>query len=208
MQAIPSLFQTNYSRSVVLSEPPVSASYESTTPKSSSSIRTALASRTRRVSRKLGVRSFGTTSHSPPEGIFTFASKVGPYDEPFEHTSERAAIRAAIAALQFTEWSKEPYTSVVIATDSDYVVRGATEYGAKWASNDWRTSRGQSVQNRDLWELLLKVVANVKQQGVTVSFWRIDPACNKQAEALAKEAAVIDEIHPICIKFGGSNIVD
>jgi ribonuclease HI len=54
----------------------------------------------------------------------------GPFGEVYEHTSNRAELRAVIAALQFRDWSTDcnrSWRSVVIATDSEYIAVNATE---------------------------------------------------------------------------------
>ncbi|KAG8839868.1 hypothetical protein FRC20_005887, partial [Serendipita sp. 405] len=43
-------------------------------------------------------------------------------------TLHRAELRAAIGAMQYRNWNSEGFRSLVIATNSDYVVRGATEW--------------------------------------------------------------------------------
>ena len=65
-------------------------------------------------------------------------------------TNNRMELMAAIAAL---ETLKEPCT-VVLTTDSQYVRQGITEWMAGWIRRGWKTSGGEPVQNRDLWERL------------------------------------------------------
>jgi ribonuclease HI len=43
-------------------------------------------------------------------------------------------------------------TTVEIVTDSEYLAKGITSWVKGWMRNGWRTSSGQSVKNRDLWE--------------------------------------------------------
>ncbi|KAF4935261.1 Ribonuclease H [Colletotrichum fructicola] len=54
----------------------------------------------------------------------------GPGGEVYQHTSNRAELRAVIAALRFREWYGEGFKSIVIATDSTYVVNGRHGLGA------------------------------------------------------------------------------
>ncbi|WP_330947522.1 ribonuclease HI [Thermomonas sp. LB-4] len=65
-------------------------------------------------------------------------------------TNNRMELMAAIAAL---ETLKEPCT-VVLTTDSQYVRQGITEWMAGWIRRGWKTSGGEPVKNRDLWERL------------------------------------------------------
>ncbi|MCQ8206071.1 hypothetical protein NP569_27725, partial [Vibrio parahaemolyticus] len=69
-------------------------------------------------------------------------------------------LRAVIAALRFRHWPGEGFKTVVIATDSDYVVEGSTQWAKTWVQNSWRTkgkrgTDGSDVKNKDLWEVLL-----------------------------------------------------
>ncbi len=65
-------------------------------------------------------------------------------------TNNRMELMAAIAAL---ETLKEP-CNVVLTTDSQYVRQGITEWMAGWVRRGWKTSGGEAVKNRDLWERL------------------------------------------------------
>ncbi|KAI0802197.1 hypothetical protein GGR55DRAFT_701145 [Xylaria sp. FL0064] len=79
----------------------------------------------------------------------------GPFGDESVATSNRAELRAAIAILRCNDWRGDGFTSVVIATDSSYLVDGATEWVKSWVRNGWKTRSGGPVQNQDLWELLL-----------------------------------------------------
>lgn len=79
----------------------------------------------------------------------------GPFGGPdVVPTSNRAELRASIAALRLCYWKQEEFKRLAIATDS--VVDGATRWSKSWTCNGWRTANGAPVQNRDLWELLLR----------------------------------------------------
>ncbi|MEZ5399192.1 MAG: ribonuclease HI [Bryobacteraceae bacterium] len=67
-------------------------------------------------------------------------------------TNNRMELRAVIAGLAAL---KEP-CAVRVVTDSQYVQRGMTRYLSRWATAGWRSSRGEPVANRDLWEALVR----------------------------------------------------
>lgn len=114
----------------------------------------------------------------------------GPDGEIYQHTSNRAELRAVIAALRFREWyDDEGFKSVVIATDSTYVVNGATDWVRAWMRKDWHLSTGGRVKNRDLWETLLLRVEQLHAAGTRVRFWRIPRQWNGEADRAAKHAA-------------------
>jgi len=66
-------------------------------------------------------------------------------------TNNRMEMSAAIAAL---EALKRP-CEVVITTDSQYLVKGMTEWLPGWVRRGWVNSKKEPVLNRDLWEKLL-----------------------------------------------------
>ncbi len=68
-------------------------------------------------------------------------------------TNNRMELRAVISAL---EALKQP-CRVRITTDSNYVVKGMSEWIQGWRKNNWRNSQKKEVLNRDLWERLLAV---------------------------------------------------
>lgn len=96
----------------------------------------------------------------------------GPGGEPHVASSNRAKLRAVIAALAFREWQDEGWRRVVVATDLQYVVFGATRWLATWVRRRWRTRRNRSaVSNRDLWEELHGHIDRLARLGTEVSFW-------------------------------------
>lgn len=100
-------------------------------------------------------------------------------------TSNRAELRAAIVALGLRVWNGEGFDKVVLACDSEYVVKGISEWMPKWKGNGWQTSQRTPVENRDLWEALLAALSEQDDQGVLVQFWLISRKDN-EADAYAK----------------------
>ncbi|OHE95632.1 RNase H domain-containing protein [Colletotrichum orchidophilum] len=113
----------------------------------------------------------------------------GPDGQTYRHTSNRAELRAALAALRYRAWYGEGFKSIVIATDSTYVVNGATDWAHAWIKKGWRTSSGERVKNRDLWEALLLRAEVLHDHGVNVRFWWIPRKFNHEADKAAKSAA-------------------
>lgn len=50
-------------------------------------------------------------------------------------------------------------SSVKITTDSQYVVKGMTEWIQGWKKNNWKNSQKKPVKNRELWEILDALVS-------------------------------------------------
>jgi len=67
-----------------------------------------------------------------------------------ETTNNRMELTAAIEALRALN---HPST-VDLYTDSQYLMRGITEWMPKWLAKNWRGSNGP-VLNKDLWQALL-----------------------------------------------------
>jgi ribonuclease HI len=65
-------------------------------------------------------------------------------------TNNRMELMAAIRAL---EALKRP-CKIRLVTDSEYVMRGITEWLRGWKARGWMTSARQPVKNADLWQML------------------------------------------------------
>ena len=68
-------------------------------------------------------------------------------------TNNRMELAAAINSLSFF---KEKF-SVLIYTDSKYVMNGVNTWIHNWKSNNWKTSSRKDVKNVDLWISLDKL---------------------------------------------------
>ncbi|KAF4993686.1 hypothetical protein FDECE_13343 [Fusarium decemcellulare] len=113
----------------------------------------------------------------------------GPFGHDSVATSNRAELRAAIAVLRLSNWQAEGIDSIVIATDSSYVVDGATDWVKGWVRHGWKTRNNGKVKNKDLWELLLGEAERWEHQGLRVSLWKIPRELNGDADAAAKQVA-------------------
>ncbi|KAI1452845.1 ribonuclease H-like protein [Annulohypoxylon moriforme] len=118
----------------------------------------------------------------------------GPFGDDGIQSSNRAEIRAVIAALRFRHWPGEGFNVMTIATDSEYVAEGSTEWARTWVKSKWETNTGADVKNKDLWEMLLGEVERWNDKGLSIRFWRIPRDWNKIADAAAKEAALEDKV--------------
>ncbi|PVH87870.1 ribonuclease H-like protein [Cadophora sp. DSE1049] len=134
-------------------------------------------------------------------GAFFFRLEdVGPTNKREQPTSNRAELRAAIAALRCigSDRTKIKFSTpkdkskLVIAMDSAYVVGGATKWSKIWETNGWRSSDGNAIKNQDLWEeLLARVRELLSRHCAKVSFWHIPRELNEDTDRLAKYAATL-----------------
>ncbi|MFZ7111887.1 MAG: ribonuclease HI [Desulfatiglandales bacterium] len=68
-------------------------------------------------------------------------------------TNNRMEMTAVIEALRLI---KRP-SRIRITTDSNYLVKGMTEWLPGWIKRGWQNSQKKPVLNRDLWETLLRL---------------------------------------------------
>jgi ribonuclease HI len=65
-------------------------------------------------------------------------------------TNNRMELQAAIMGLSAL---KRP-AKAAVRTDSQYVIKGITEWLPSWKARGWRTADRKAVKNQDLWERL------------------------------------------------------
>jgi len=70
-------------------------------------------------------------------------------------TNNRMEMMAVIAAL---EALKRP-CRVTITTDSQYVMKGMTEWLAGWKAKSWKTAARKPVKNAELWQRMDQAIA-------------------------------------------------
>lgn len=68
-------------------------------------------------------------------------------------TNNRMEMQAAIAALNFLT-TNQPTAPITIYTDSEYLIKGVTQWVKSWKKKGWKTAQGKPVLNQDLWENL------------------------------------------------------
>jgi len=74
----------------------------------------------------------------------------GGADSTTNNQMEMQAVIEALSAL------KEP-CDILLTTDSQYVVRGMTEWLENWIARNWKTASKKSVANQELWQTLWKL---------------------------------------------------
>ena len=62
-------------------------------------------------------------------------------------TNNRMEMFAVIEGLKYLK----NYSSVIIHTDSKYVLEGITNWITNWKQNNWKSSNKKDVKNKDLW---------------------------------------------------------
>jgi len=100
-----------------------------------------------------------------------------------ETTNNRMEMTAAIEALRQL---KRP-CQVIITTDSQYLVKGMTEWISGWQRKGWKNSKKEPVVNKDLWEQLLFLSKSHSVQWKWVK-GHAGHAENERCDQLAREA--------------------
>lgn len=109
-------------------------------------------------SKRNGVGAWAYLIHTP-DGLVHQA-----VDALMQTTNNRMEMTAVIRALEFLEVGPP----VRIVSDSEYVIKGASQWLKSWKRNDWTTYSGSPVKNRDLWTAIDALVSlhNVSFQHV------------------------------------------
>jgi ribonuclease HI len=105
-------------------------------------------------------------------------------------TNNKMELTAAIVGLREALASGAGEVSVL--SDSEYVVRGMTEWLRGWERKGWRTTTGQPVKNRELWEQLADLARDraVRWQWIRGHAGHPEnERCDRVATTRAREAA-------------------
>jgi ribonuclease HI len=101
-----------------------------------------------------------------------------------ETTNNRMELKAAIEGLKLL---KEP-CEVHLTTDSEYVLKGITQWITGWKKNNWRSASKQPVKNQDLWQ---ELDAQVSRHEVKWTWTKghADHGDNNRCDELAVQAS-------------------
>lgn len=98
-------------------------------------------------------------------------------------TNNKMEMMAVIQALK-----AHPGKNMLIYSDSQYVVYGATRWIEGWVARDWYTADGKPVKNREYWEAIMNLMGGRKVQFQWVK-GHADNDLNNRADRLAQFAA-------------------
>ena len=88
-------------------------------------------------------------------------------------TNNKMELMAAIESLRFVRDLGSAFM-IDVRADSRYVINGITKWIFGWQKNGWRNTQKEEVANRDLWEALANVVADVQMSGSKI-LWNYTP---------------------------------
>jgi ribonuclease HI len=111
-----------------------------------------------------------------------------------EPTNQKAELRAGICGLEKAHLIQKngvggsKLNQVIIKADSEYLVKGMTEWMFKWEKNGYRTSRDTPVTNASLFKRLEQLVTELNKLNVEVLFWHVPRERNQEADTWANMA--------------------
>ena len=108
------------------------------------------------------------------------------YGGELETTNNRMELLAAIRGL---EALKRP-ASVILTTDSQYVMKGVREWMPNWKKRGWKTASKQPVKNVDLWQQLDALVSQHEVE------WRW-----VRGHTGHRENELADELANMCVQY-------
>lgn len=134
----------------------------------------------------------GASKGNPGPGgwgaIVAYDNKVKELGGREEHTTNnKMELVAAIGALAE---AKNISGSVVVHTDSSYVINGITKWVKGWEARGWKTVQKQDVLNQDLWKELSSLVDNREEKISWVYIGgHIGIAGNERVDSIASDLA-------------------
>ncbi len=133
------------------------------------------------------IYSDGACSGNPGPGGYGTILRSGRHEKELsgydpETTNNRMELLGAIRGL---EALKKP-CRVRLVTDSQYLVKGMTEWIAGWQKKGWKNSKKEPVANRELWERLLELTQMHDVEWVWVKGHAGHPE-NERCDELARQ---------------------
>lgn len=128
----------------------------------------------------------GACSDNPGPGGWAAVFPLSTYIEDIrgnekQTTNNRMELKAVVKAF---EWIKDKHrkkeneiikeTKIELYSDSAYVINSITKNWLEvWKVNGWKTTKGDDVKNRDLWEEFYNVRKYLRRFGYTIEFVKV-----------------------------------
>lgn len=127
----------------------------------------------------------GACSGNPGAGGYAFVApdkREAFYGFSELTTNNRMELMALLMALKKYKLEQKFH----IFSDSKYVIDSASKWVKRWYANKWKTSTGQDVKNKDLWQEYLNLTKNKR-----IKFTWVKGHANNVYNSLADELAVL-----------------
>ncbi|CZR35881.1 uncharacterized protein FPRO_03859 [Fusarium proliferatum ET1] len=99
-----------------------------------------------------------------------------------------AALEQALEILRSEVLGEDSLHKVIIKADSEYLVKGMTEWVFKWEVNGYKNAKRDPVKNSTLFQKLQSLIEALNASNVEVLFWHVPREMNKEADKLANQA--------------------
>lgn len=135
----------------------------------------------------------GSSLGNPGKGgfgsIIIYGDKVFELAGNESHTTNnRMEMTACIKAVEFAN-KLNSNIEIKLYTDSAYLINGTKSWVANWVKNNWKTSTGSDVLNKDLWQELYKLVSLNKNIKLMKVKGHSGDLYNERADTLATQSA-------------------
>lgn len=108
--------------------------------------------------------------------------------EHMRQTSQMAELHAVQKALTTVRQNLnyDPFFTVVIMSDSNYVVKGFTDWIFRWQENGFIDAyNGQPIVKKPKFQQIQALIENLERERMDVKFLKVERADNSYADALA-----------------------
>ncbi len=143
------------------------------------------------MSDTLQIYTDGSCLNNPGPGGWAFCVVSGGkdvssgYGSSADTTNNRMELQAAIEGLK----AQPLGASFEIVSDSNYVIKGITEWIHGWLKRGWKNASKKPVENRDLWEELHALNCERHVQWTWVKA-HAGNTWNEHVDTLARDAAI------------------
>lgn len=114
-------------------------------------------------------------------------------------TNNRMEMMAVIMGLR--QARAKSARQVTVYSDSQYVIKGITEWIVGWQKNNWKNSQKKDVLNRDLWERMV-----IEKDGLDVEFKHVKGHSGHSLNERADEIATMFADNKPTILYDGEKV--
>lgn len=79
-------------------------------------------------------------------------------------TSNQMELMALIVSLEYIK--KVKIANIYLYSDSEYTIKGYTNWTHKWVTNGWKNAKGDPVANQALWGKIIKLRTELEDLGL------------------------------------------
>ena len=107
-------------------------------------------------------------------------------------TNNQMELLAVVKSLYRIRYYSDYCKEFEIYSDSAYVVNSINNnWIDRWRLNGWKTSKGDDVKNVELWMECLKLLSQIRQMGIKITFIKVKghsgDTLNEYADEIAKK---------------------